>query len=39
VVNTESKEFDYPDGSDNQENVYDGTAGIDLTLWNKYHFL
>jgi uncharacterized membrane protein (UPF0182 family) len=38
VVNTVSKEFDYPDGSDNQENVYDGTAGIDLTLWNKISF-
>lgn len=38
VVNTKSKEFDYPAGSNNQENVYDGTAGIQLNLLNKLSF-
>ena len=38
VVNTLSKEFDYPQGNDNVENVYDGEAGIPMTFLNKIAF-
>lgn len=38
IVNTRAKEFDYPFGSDNIENIYDGTAGIELTMLNRISF-
>ncbi len=38
VVNTKAQEFDYPAGSDNKQNVYDGTAGIPLSFINKISF-
>ena len=38
VVNTRAKEFDYPSGSDNAENVYDGSAGIPMNTLNKISF-
>lgn len=38
IVNTRAKEFDYPYGSDNIENVYDGDAGIELTMLNRLSF-
>lgn len=38
VVNTKAKEFDYPSGSDNVENIYDGNAGIPMTLLNRISF-
>lgn len=38
VVNTKAKEFDYPAGNDNQENIYDGTAGIALSFINRISF-
>lgn len=38
IVNTRAKEFDYPYGSDNIENVYDGEAGIELTMLNRISF-
>ena len=38
VVNTKAKEFDYPSGSDNVENVYDGTAGIPMSFLNRLSF-
>ena len=30
IVGTKEKEFDYPSGSDNQENLYEGDAGVSL---------
>ena len=38
VVDTKAQEFDYPAGSDNKQNVYDGTAGIPMTFLNKISF-
>ena len=38
IVNTLSGEFDYPSGSNNVENVYEGTAGIRLSLINRLAF-
>ncbi len=38
VVNTRAMEFDYPSGSDNSENVYDGSAGIPMSMLNKISF-
>ena len=38
IVKTRAKEFDYPSGSDNVENVYDGTAGIPMSLLNRVCF-
>jgi len=38
VVNAEEKEFDYPSGSDNKETLYSGTAGINLTWFNRVLF-
>ncbi|NLW70554.1 MAG: UPF0182 family protein [Eubacteriaceae bacterium] len=38
IVNTLAKEFDYPSGSNNVENSYDGTAGIRLSLINRIAF-
>jgi uncharacterized membrane protein (UPF0182 family) len=36
VVNTKFKEFDYPIGSKNAENTYQGTTGIPFTPFNKF---
>ena len=38
IVRTKAGEFDYPSGSDNVENVYDGTAGIPMSLLNRICF-
>ncbi len=38
VVNTKAKEFDYPSGDDNVQNVYDGEAGIPMTFLNRVSF-
>ena len=38
IVKTRAKEFDYPSGSDNVENVYEGTAGIPMSLLNRICF-
>jgi uncharacterized protein len=38
VVNTYTKEFDYPKGGDNQLNQYDGKAGIKMNLLNRLIF-
>lgn len=41
LVNTNEKEFDYPDGEDNNNNrysTYEGSAGIKLNLLNKTMF-
>lgn len=35
ITNGKTPEFDYPEGSDNQENFYEGTAGIPLNLINR----
>jgi uncharacterized protein len=38
IVNTDEKEFDYPSGSDNEETLYEGSAGIKLTFMNRLLF-
>lgn len=38
IVNTNLKEFDYPNGGDNQINQYDGKSGIKMTFLNKLIF-
>ncbi|WP_427337650.1 UPF0182 family protein [Caloranaerobacter sp. DY30410] len=38
VVNTDEKEFDYPIGENNQEAVYQGSAGIKLSGINRLLF-
>jgi hypothetical protein len=38
ITNAKTAEFDYPEGSDNQENFYEGTAGISLNLLNRLAF-
>jgi len=38
IVNTDEKEFDYPSGSDNMETLYEGKAGINLSLANRLLF-
>lgn len=38
VVNTYQKEFDYPKGGENQTNTYDGTAGIRMSIPNRFLF-
>jgi len=38
ILNTDEKEFDYPSGSDNEETLYEGKAGINLTFMNKILF-
>lgn len=38
ITNTKAKEFDYPEGDDNKENVYDGNAGIPLNFINRTLF-
>ncbi|SHK37848.1 UPF0182 family membrane protein [Paramaledivibacter caminithermalis] len=35
IVNTKEKEFDYPKGNSNVENIYEGNAGIKLRGLNK----
>lgn len=38
LVNTSEEEFDYPDGSTNKYNKYEGNAGIKLNLLNRIMF-
>lgn len=38
VVGAKSPEFDYPQGDDNKENYYEGTAGIPLNFLNRLAF-
>ncbi len=38
VVNTDEKEFDYPDGDSNKYTTYEGKAGIKLNLFNRVLF-
>lgn len=38
IVNTKSKEFDYPEGNNNVENKYTGSGGIKLSLYNRLAF-
>lgn len=38
VVNTDEEEFDYPSGESNKYNMYEGTAGIDMTFFNRLVF-
>lgn len=38
ITNGATPEFDYPEGSDNKENFYEGTAGIPLTFFNRLAF-
>ena len=38
VVNTNEKEFDYPDGDSNQYTTYDGNAGIKMNIGNRILF-
>jgi uncharacterized protein len=38
VVNTDTREFDYPKGGDNQWSKYEGKAGIKMTLLNRLLF-
>lgn len=38
ITNCVTKEFDFPQGSDNAENYYEGTAGIDMSFINRIAF-
>lgn len=38
LTNTDEQEFDYPDGSENQYNTYDGNAGIKMNAFNRLIF-
>lgn len=38
LVNTDEKEFDYPDGDSNKYSTYDGNAGIKMTGINRLLF-
>ena len=38
IVNTSIKEFDYLNGEDTVENIYDGEAGIELNPFNRLLF-
>ncbi len=38
VVNTDEKEFDYPDGQSNKYTMYEGTAGIKMNFFNRVLF-
>ena len=38
VVNTDEKEFDYPDGQSNKYTMYKGKAGIKLNFFNRVLF-
>jgi uncharacterized membrane protein (UPF0182 family) len=38
ITNCTTAEFDYPEGENNQETTYSGTAGIQLSLLNRLSF-
>lgn len=38
ITNTKTKEFDYPEGDNNKEVIYSGSAGIPLNFANKLLF-
>lgn len=38
LVKTDEQEFDYPDGSSNAYCTYEGTAGIEMNLLNRFMF-
>lgn len=38
ITNCKTKEFDYPEGSENAENYYQGTGGIKLNFMNRVLF-
>ncbi|MCK8061364.1 MULTISPECIES: UPF0182 family protein [unclassified Fusibacter] len=38
IVGTSEKEFDYPKGSDNQETLYTGDAGLKMNFMNRVFF-
>lgn len=38
ITNTKTKEFDYPEGDNNKEVLYGGTAGIPMNFFNKVLF-
>ena len=38
IVGAKTPEFDYPEGDNNQENWYEGSAGIELNLLNRLAF-
>ena len=38
ITNTDTKEFDYPEGDNNKETTYEGTGGIKLNFMNKLLF-
>lgn len=38
IVNTDEKEFDYPDGNNNKYTEYKGNAGIKLNFFNRLIF-
>lgn len=38
ITNCTTAEFDYPEGENNQETIYSGTAGIQLSLLNRLSF-
>jgi uncharacterized protein len=38
IVNTDTREFDYPKGGDNQWNKFDGKTGIKMNLLNRILF-
>lgn len=38
IVNTDTREFDYPKGGDNQWNKFDGKTGIKMNLLNRALF-
>ena len=38
LLGTNEKEFDYPDGSSNKYSMYEGDAGIDMSLLNRTMF-
>jgi uncharacterized protein len=38
IVNTDTREFDYPKGGDNQWNKFDGKTGIKMNLLNRVLF-
>lgn len=38
LVNTSEEEFDYPDGNSNKYTKYEGDAGIELNMLNRFMF-
>ncbi len=38
ITNADTKEFDYPEGDDNKEVIYEGTGGIPLSFVNRMLF-